>query len=238
MGIVMNSARNLGSALVFQTLIFAAPAAMAAACVMPKTQQSPVPYTSPQEDVNIVFRLVKNPDAKKPQISHQRYRVKSIKGDSVRWFREPLKGKGPIEDVTLYRAFARTEGNGWEYRFDTKAFDRIWPLQQGKKTSYVLSARKDGKEIFKLRANFCVRGSKQLKVVAGEYKAHLIDFSQTVVKGAKKLGWDLIEVQAWYVPEFGTALLIEDRVYRKGKVILVRRREATKISTNEARATK
>ena len=41
--------------------------------------------------------------------------------------------------------------------------------------------------------------------------------------------WDLVEINAWYVPEFGTALLMEDRISFKGKLILIRRREAIEV---------
>ena len=187
-------------------------------------------YSSPKPGTNFVFKIVRNPDSKKPKVSHQRYRVKTIKGDTVRWYREPMKGKGPVEDVILYRAFARTYGNGLEYKFELGAYDQLWPLKQGNEASYNLTVLKGAKETMRLKANFCVRGSKKLKVGAGEYKAHLIDISQTVVKGPKKMAWDTIEVQAWYVPQFGTALLMEDRILKKGKVIMIRRREAIKIS--------
>lgn len=200
-------------------------------CFRPRTPTPEVEYVSPPKGASFLFKITSNPDTKHEKVVHQRYIVKSIDGDAVHWRREPVKSQGQLESVTLYRAFARLNGNGWNYEFDLAKYDRLWPLKQGNEASYVLSARKDGKEVMKLKAEFCVRGSKVLGLPAGRFTAHLIDISQTVVSGPPKMAWDTIEVQAWYVPEFGTALLMQDRVLKKGKVVMVRRREAVEVKT-------
>lgn len=229
----MDLARKIVIAAVVACAVSAAPGARAAVCLPSTDATPPVPYTPPSQNFNVVFKLTTNPDSKYPQIAYERYRVKSVEGDSVRWFREPMHGKGPTEDLTLYRAFARTEGNGWVYKFEQASYDKLWPLKQGKEAEYVLSAQKDGKEVMKLKAQFCVRGNKVLKLEAGEYKGYLVDFSQVMVKGPENNPWDTIEVQAWYVPQFGTALLIEDRVLKNGRIVMVRRREATELAASE-----
>lgn len=202
----------------------------AAACITPTTAGAPVPYKSPPRAGVFTYRITHNPHSKTPDITHHRYRVKSIMGDKVRWFREPVQGKGPIQDVTLYRAFARTAaGGGWLFNFDVGAFDKLWPLQQGNEVSYQASATKEGKLQFNLTASFCVRGTKTLKLLAGEFEGHLIDITIKVEDPPADLGWDLAEINAWYVTEFGTALLMEDRITRQGKLILMRRREAMEV---------
>ncbi|MEQ8230010.1 MAG: hypothetical protein RIA64_18145 [Rhodospirillales bacterium] len=212
---------------IFAVVICASSGAWAAACIASKSEVATIPYASPAEGANFIFKITHNPDSKTPDVTHQRYRVKSISGDKVRWFREPIQGKGPIQDVTLYRAFARTaSGGGWQFDFDMPEYDKLWPLKQGNEADYVVEGKKDGKLVMKLQSSFCVRGSKALKLPAGEFTAHLIDISQKVLEGPKSMKWDLVEINAWYVPEFGTALLMEDRISYKGKLILVRRREA------------
>lgn len=132
----------------------------------------------------------------------------------------------------MYGTFGRTSGNDWIFEFDHKLLDKLWPLKQGNETSYLISARKKSdkdKEVFNLKANYCVRGSKQLVLQAGEYTAHLIDFSVDLVSGLKNNPWDKIEIHIWYVPEIGFALLLEDRYLKKGRPILIQRREATEV---------
>jgi len=226
----MDLARKTIAAALTACVLTVAPGAWAAVCLPSEDSAPPVPYKSPDQNFNIVFKLTTNPDSKYPQIAYERYRVKSVDGDSVRWFREPMHGKGPSEDLTLYRAFARTEGNGWSYEFKRADYDKLWPLKQGKEAEYILSAVKDGTEVMQLKAYFCVRGNRVLKLEAGEFTGYLVDFNQVMVKGPENNPWDTIEVQAWYVPQFGTALLIEDRVLKNGRPILIRRREATEIT--------
>lgn len=200
------------------------------ACIPSKGDADQIDYSSPAKGANFIFKITHNPDSKTPDVTHQRYRVKSISGDSVRWFREPIQGKGPIQDVTLHRAFARTaSGGGWEFDFKMAEYDKLWPLKQGNEADYVVEGKKDGKTVMKLQSSFCVRGSKTLKLPSGEFQAHLIDISQKVLQGPKSMKWDTVEIHAWYVPKFGTALLMEDRISFKGKLILVRRREAIEV---------
>jgi len=204
-------------------------AAWASACIASKSAGDSVPYASPAEGTSFIFRITHNPDSKTPDVTHHRYRVKSVSGDDVRWFREPIQGKGPIEDVILYRAFARVGGGGWEFDFKVPEYDKLWPLKQGNEVNYVVQGKKDGKPVFKLQSSLCVRGSKVLKLPAGDFTAHLIDISQKVIEGPPSMKWDLVEINAWYVPQFGTALLMEDRISFKGKLILIRRREAIEV---------
>ena len=214
----------------FAWAVSANSAVWASACIASKTAGEAVPYASPAEGADFIFKITHNPDSKTPDVTHQRYRVKSISGDKVRWFREPIQGKGPIQDVTLYRAFARVAGGGgWEFDFKLPEYDKLWPLKQGNEASYVVDGKKDGKPVFKLQSSLCVRGSKVLKLPAGEFNAHLIDITQKVIEGPTSMKWDLVEINAWYVPEFGTALLMEDRISFKGKLILIRRREAIEV---------
>ncbi len=220
--------------LLFSALFWAllgAPAAHAAtACITPKTTADPVKYISPPSGAVFTYRITYNPDSKTPDISHHRYRVKSIAGDDVRWFREPVQGKGPIQDVTLHRAFAQVaDGKGWRFDFDLAQYDKLWPLKQGNEANYVVEGVKDGKTVMRLQSSYCVRGTKVLKLPAGDFPAHLVDITQKVLDGPKTMKWDLVEVQAWYVPEFGTALLMEDRISYKGKLVLLRRREAVEV---------
>ena len=84
--------------------------AWASVCIASKGGEAPIPYSSPAENASFIFKITHNPDSKTPDVTHHRYRVKTIDGDKVRWFREPVQGKGPIQDVTLYRAFARVAG--------------------------------------------------------------------------------------------------------------------------------
>jgi len=204
-------------------------AAWASACIASKTAGEPVPYSSPAEGTSFIFRVTHNPDSKTPDVTHHRYRVKSVSGDDVRWFREPVQGKGPIEDVILYRAFARVGGGGWQFEFKAPEYDKLWPLKQGNEANYLVEGKKDGKSVFKLQSSICVRGSKMLKLPAGEFPAHLVDISQKVIEGPESMKWDLVEINAWYVPQYGTALLMEDRISFKGKLILIRRREAIEV---------
>ncbi|MEP1031857.1 MAG: hypothetical protein ABJJ00_17105 [Alphaproteobacteria bacterium] len=204
--------------------------AWASVCIASKGGEAPIPYSSPAENASFIFKITHNPDSKTPDVTHHRYRVKTIDGDKVRWFREPVQGKGPIQDVTLYRAFARVAGGGgWDFDFKMPEYDKLWPLKQGNEANYVVEGKKDGKSVFKLQSSLCVRGSKVLKLPAGDFTAHLVDISQKVIEGPKSMKWDLVEINAWYVPEFGTALLMEDRISFKGKLILIRRREAIEV---------
>jgi len=226
----MGLSRIIAFAAALAGAVGAASGAWASACIPAKTAGDPVPYSSPAADANFVFRITHNPDSKTPDVTHQRYRVKAISGDRVRWFREPIQGKGPVQDVTLYRAFARVAGGGgWEFDFKAPEYDKLWPLKQGNEVRYIVQGKKDGKPVFKLQSSLCVRGSKVLKLPAGEFTAHLIDISQKVLEGPPSMKWDLVEINAWYVPQFGTALLMEDRISFKGKLILIRRREAVEV---------
>jgi hypothetical protein len=210
--------------------VSASTAAWASACIESKNAGGPVAYTSPAQNTQFIFKITYNPDSRRPDVAHQRYRVKSVNGDQVRWFREPIQGKGPIEDLTLYRAFARVATTGgWTFKFDTEAYNGLWPLQQGNSVNYEVSAVKGGDVKYKLKVTMCVRGSKTLKLQVGEYPGHLVDITLKAVGEVKDLPWDHIETNAWYVPEFGTALLMDDRVWKKGNLILIRRREAVEL---------
>ena len=62
--------------------------AWAAACLTPKTPGASAPYNSPPRAGVFTYRITHNPHSKTPDITHHRYRVKSITGDKVRWFFE------------------------------------------------------------------------------------------------------------------------------------------------------
>lgn len=206
--------------------------AWAAACVTPKTTAPPVAYASPAVGTNLVFKITRNPDSKYKEIQHERYRVKSVEGNSVRWYREPMHGKGPNEDITMYLTFGRLESDQWVYQFDRKKLDKLWPLKQGNEAAYDISARqkKDiSKEVLKLKVQFCVRGSKNFKIDGVTYSAQLVDTTLVLEKGPKNLGWDRAEVGAWYSKEIGFALLMEDRYLKQGKPVLIQRREVVEV---------
>ncbi|MEQ8804435.1 MAG: hypothetical protein RIE16_01575 [Rhodospirillales bacterium] len=201
--------------------------AWASACIASKGGEAPVPYTSPAESANFVYKITFNPHSRTPDVSHRRFRVKSIAGDKVRWYREPMHGKGPIQDVTLYRAFAGVAaGGGWEFKFDAAIYDTLWPLKQGNSVDYVADAIQNGELKFKQRIQICVRGSKTLKLSAGDFQAHLVDITISLFDAVKEQPWDRLETSAWYVPKFGTALLMDDHFYKKNKTVLTQRREA------------